>query len=143
MKAKKVKDVMTANPEVIRPESTLCEAAQKMKDIDCGILPVGTEDNVIGMLSDRDIVVRGLVGNNDCEEVTVDEIMTNDVLSCNEDDDLITAADIMFKNKVGRLIVLDKNKKVSGILSFGGIVRKSHDKNLINEVMTHVTSRAA
>jgi CBS domain-containing protein len=143
MKTKRVKDVMTANPFVISPDSTLCEAAQKMKEIDCGILPVGTIDNVIGMISDRDIVIRGLAQNNNCNDLTVDEIMTNDVFSCDENDDLVDAADTMFENKIGRLIVTGKDKKVSGILSFGGIVRKSQDKDLISEVMTHATSKAA
>jgi CBS domain-containing protein len=143
MKQIKVKDIMTENPYLISPKKTLRDAAKRMKEIDCGILPVGTADDVVGMITDRDIVIRCLAEDEDYKTQTVEQVMTNDVISCNEDDELTDVADIMAENQVGRLIVMDKNKKVSGIVSFGGIVRNADDAKLINEVLIRASAKAA
>ena len=143
MKQIRVKDIMTENPYVISPKKTIREAAKRMKELECGILPVGTADDLVGMITDRDIVIRCLAEDGDYKTQTIEDVMTNDVISCNEDDELTAVADIMAENQVGRLIVLDRNKRVSGILSFGSIARNADDAKLINEVLLLATAKAA
>ncbi len=143
MKNTRVKDVMTRNPQIIDPISTIDDAARIMKETNCGILPVGSNDNLVGMVSDRDMVVNALAKSADCSDTKVEDVMRPEVFSVHEDDSLQQAADRMAQHKVGRLIVLDKNGNVSGILSFGGIVRNVSDKQLIGEVLEHATSKVA
>lgn len=143
MQTKTVKELMTSDPYLISPDSTVEKAAQRMKDINCGVLPVGTADKPIGMLTDRDIVLRIVSENLDAKTTRVEDIMTRRVYSCREDDTLQDAADEMVRHKVGRLVVLDRNGKVSGILSFGGIIRNTADQELISDVMSHVSAAAA
>lgn len=142
METKTVKELMTPHPCLISPESTVDQAAQKMKEINCGVLPVGMEQKLEGILTDRDIVLRIVAEDLDANSIQVKDIMTPQVFSCKEDDTLQEAADEMVKHKIGRLVVLDKDHKVSGILSFGGLVRNTADQELISDVMRHVSAAA-
>lgn len=141
METKKVKEVMTMDLCLISPESTVSQAAQKMKEMNCGILPVETKDNVLGMLSDRDIVVRMVAEGLDGDSTQVKDIMTPQAFACSEDNTLQEAADEMAKHKVGRLLVKGKQNKVTGILSFGGIVRHTPDQELVSDIVIHAVSK--
>src|ERR1035437_8463518 len=100
MKNVTVKDLMVKNPVLISPDTTLQEAAAKMKSIDCGILPVGTKNKVMGMITDRDIVVRALSESLDPMEEKVGDHMTTKVLFCKETDTIKQAAALMKKHGV-------------------------------------------
>lgn len=139
----KVKDLMTSDPILITSESSLKEAAAKMKDVDCGVLPVGTKDKVEGIITDRDIVIRAIAKGKDPAKEKVKDYMTAKVYACNEDDYLEDAADKMREHKVSRLIVRNKQGKVAGILSFGGILRKNADADEVANVVKHATRKAA
>lgn len=143
MQTKTVKELMTPNPCLISPDSTIEQAAQKMQDVNCGILPVGTKDKLEGMLTDRDIVLRAVSRDKDADDTLVRDIMTSRVFTCKEENSLQQAADEMVKHKVGRLVVLNQNGQATGILSFGGIIRNTSDPELINDVMHHVSAAAA
>jgi len=130
----KVKEVMTRGADYISVSTTLQEAARKMRDLDCGFLPIGddNDEQLTGVVSDRDIVIRALaegLAPND----TVDRIKTDSVLYCYEDDDVQTAAESMHDQEVYRIIVLnnEQEKKLSGIVSFGDLVRHDADKQLV------------
>ena len=88
----KVKEVMTPNPVLIDPNATLEQAAKKMETIDCGALPVGTENELSGIITDRDIVVRALARGKNPATETVGSVMTREVYDCSEDDSLDDAA---------------------------------------------------
>jgi len=120
-----VKSFMTAHPEIISPDSTVYEAAKIMRDTNCGVLPVGSKKQILGMVTDRDIVVRAIAEGFDLGEKKVEDIMTPKVFTCREDETLQRAGDIMAEHNVGRLLVVDANKKPTGVISFGGIVRNS------------------
>lgn len=139
----KVKDIMTANPVIIAPGTTLLEAAKKMKEIECGILPVGTNDKIVGMITDRDIVIRALAEEKDPAKEKVENHMTETAYACNEEDFLEDAADKMRTHKVSRLVVKNKQGQVTGILSFGGILRKHASSEEIANIIKHAINRKA
>lgn len=118
----KVKDVMTPNPRMIRKNQTVYDAANRMKDLDCGILPVGDENHVVGVITDRDIVLRVVAENKDPSFVEVQDAMTKKVYSCHEEDDICKAANLMQEHNVARLLVINE-KKISGIVTMTCLLR--------------------
>jgi CBS domain-containing protein len=133
----KVKELMTRHPVLINPGATLEQAAKKMETIDCGALPVGTENKLTGIITDRDIVIRALAHGKNPATEKVSGCMTDEVYACNENDSLEEAAETMHKYKVSRLVVKDKEGKVTGILSFGSLFRNEADPKEIAEVVKH------
>lgn len=127
----KVKDLMIKNPEVIQQDRSLKEACEAMARLDCGIMPVGAPDKLVGMITDRDIATRAVAKGKDPAKVKVSEIMTNKVLSIAEDAPLEQAAEIINKQKVNRLVVKDNKGKHTGILSLTGLIRETADKQAI------------
>lgn len=139
MKKLKVKDVMTANPVLIEPDATLQQAAEMMKFIECGMLPVGTRNEVEGVITDRDIVIRAIAKGENPAEARVADYMTSRVCACNEDDLLEVAAEKLRKFKVSRLLVKNEAGRVTGVLSLGLILRREADPKEIAEVIGHAT----
>jgi len=117
----RIRDVMTPRVEVIHPEATIEEAARKMKSLDVGPIPVCDGDRLVGMLTDRDITVRATAEGKDPKQTRVREVMTEDVLYCFEDDDVRTAADSMAQAQVRRLVVLNREKRLVGIVALGDL----------------------
>lgn len=137
MRNMKVKDMMTSGAVIISPRATLKEAAMRMKEIDCGFLPVGTAEEVVGVITDRDIVTRAVAKGKDMVEETVSDYMTIHVFGCNENDTLEDAAAKMKTHKVSRLVVKNNKGTVKGVLSFGGILRKQADAEEISNIVKH------
>jgi len=139
----KVKEIMKPDVELINPEATLTDAAQMMKELECGVLPVGTEENIEGIITDRDIVVRALSeGKNPAKEKVRDN-MTEDILFCKETDLVQDAARMMHDNNVSRLLVKNNTGAVSGILTFGSILRKGRDQTEVSECVACATGKKA
>lgn len=138
-----VKDLMKADPKVIPPESTLKEAAQIMASIDCGVLPVGTQDTPEGVITDRDIVLRAVAKGKDVTKEKVRDYMTQQVFFCNEGDTLEEAAQTMHEHHVNRLLVRDSSGKMCGILSFGCIIRKDGQMEDIQKVLECTVGKKA
>ena len=126
MAAKKIRDVMTQGVELIDPEATLSEAAVRMAETDLGILPVGEDDRLIGVVTDRDLVVRGLAQGYDPNETRVREVMTDRVLYCFDDQEPSKAAEDMAVQQIRRMPVVNREKRLIGIVSLADIARK-HD----------------
>ena len=139
----KVKELMSEYPILVDADTTLQDAAQTMKDIDCGILPVGSKSKLDGIITDRDIVIRAISEGKDPAMEKVGDYMTGQVYGCSEDDFLEDAADKMRDHKVSRLVVRDHKAQVSGILSFGGILRKNADAEEVANVVKHAIHKAA
>jgi CBS domain-containing protein len=112
----KVKHVMNAQVHLANPSQPIWEAAQTMLESDAGALPVWEGDRLVGMITDRDIAVRA-VASRKSVDTTVGEVMTNQVLYCFEDDDVERVADNMSQQKVRRLPVVDRDKRLVGIVS--------------------------
>lgn len=137
MRNAKVKDFMTSEAVMIAPTATLKDAAAQMKNVDCGVLPVGTPDDVKGIITDRDIVIRAVAKGKDITKEKVMDYMTTQVFGCNENDVLEDAAAKMRMHKVSRLIVRNSKGTVKGVLSFGGLLRKQADAEEIANIVKH------
>lgn len=137
MKNTKVKSLMTENPVFIGPEASLQKAAEIMQRNDCGMLPVGTDAELLGVITDRDIVIRAVSTGKDPTREKVGYYMTSQVYACNENDFLEDAAQKMRLNKVSRLVVKNKAGKAVGILSFGGLLRREADAGEIASIVKH------
>lgn len=123
----RINEIMSRDVEVARPQDTIQDVARKMRDIDAGVIPVCDGDKVQGMITDRDIVLRA-VSEARSFQTPVAEVMTTDVEYCYEDDDIAQAADKMAELQVRRLVVLDHDKRLVGIVSLGDIAQQGKDK---------------
>jgi CBS domain-containing protein len=117
-----VHEIMTPRIEKIHPDGTLQEAAEMMKELGVGILPIGEDNRIVGMLTDRDITVRAVSEGYDPFTNKVREIMTPEVICCYEDQDVDEAASLMFNMQVRRLIVLNREEHHVGIISLGDLM---------------------
>lgn len=135
----KVNKVMTHDVRLLRPDQTISEAAVLMAEIDTGALPVGDNDRLVGMITDRDIVIRGLAQGKS-PDTKVADIMTKEVLYCFDTDEVDEAARNMGKAKVRRLPVLNKDKRMVGIVSLGDLAIKNDDSPTIGQTVTRVST---
>ena len=133
-----IKDAMTMGVEVVRPDETLQEAARKMKSIDVGPLPVCDGDRLVGMITDRDIIVRATAEGRDPKTTLVKAAMTPGVVYVYEDQDIEEAAALMKERQIRRLVVLDRTKRLVGILSLGDIAEEA-DEVTSGEVLERVS----
>ena len=138
-----VKDVMTRGAECVRPEATLQEAAQKMKSLDVGPLPVCDNDRLVGMLTDRDITVRAVAEGKDPRATRVRDAMTEGISYCFEEDDVADAARLMKEKQIRRLLVLDRNKRLAGIVSLGDLAVETGDEHLAGQTLERVSQPTA
>ncbi|MCG5075126.1 CBS domain-containing protein [Paraburkholderia tagetis] len=115
-----IAEVMTRDAEVLTPEASLQEAAQAMDRLNVGALPVCDGTRLVGMLTDRDIVVRG-VSAGAAPEASVLETLSDTVEWCYEDEDVSVAEHKMAERQIRRLPVVDRNKKLVGIVSLGDL----------------------
>jgi CBS domain-containing protein len=116
-----IRELMTPDVEVIRPDDTLRTAAKMMADYDVGALPVGENDRLVGIITDRDITVRGVAQSRDPEKTTARDAMSGRVLYCFEDEDTSEVARKMGDWQVRRLPVLNRDKRLVGIVSLGDL----------------------
>jgi CBS domain-containing protein len=116
----KVSEAMTRDVRVASPEQTIRQAARTMASLDAGVLPVGEEDHLVGMITDRDIAIRG-IANGKGPKAKVRDVMTQDVKYCFEDQEIEEVTRNMADIQVRRLPVLDRDKRLVGILSLGDI----------------------
>ena len=136
----RVKDVMHKGVEWVSPDTSVIELAKLMCGYDIGAIPVGENDQLIGMVTDRDIVCRGLAGNNfDASRLTARNVMTPGIHCCREDDDLAKAVRHMEKLKIRRLPVVNNSKRMVGILSLGDVSHSAPD-DLLSECMKSVSA---
>jgi CBS domain-containing protein len=123
----KISDVMTHEVKIASPEDTLQYAAQMMEDIDTGALPVGENDRLIGMLTDRDITLRAVARGKAPDVCKVREVMSSSIKYVYEDETVEDAAKNMGELQVRRLPVLDRKKRLVGIVSLGDLALKKTD----------------
>ncbi|RJP17560.1 MAG: CBS domain-containing protein [Candidatus Abyssobacteria bacterium SURF_5] len=112
---------MTRNVESIHQSDSIADAARKMKELNIGVLPVFDNNRLVGMITDRDITIRAVAEGYDPNTFNVSQIMTTDVISCNEDADVDEAIRLMETNQIRRLIVKNEENQVVGIVSLGDL----------------------
>jgi CBS domain-containing protein len=136
----KVKDAMHKGVDWVSPDTPITEIAKLMREHDIGSIPIGENDRLIGMVTDRDIVCKGLAQDGfDAGGATARDVMTPRVHCCREDDDLAKAVRHMEALKVRRLPVINKGKRMVGILSLGDIGR-SAPGDLLSECVKSVSA---
>ena len=123
----KVRDVMSKDVQVARPGDTLQEVARRMKEGDFGFMPVADGDQLIGAITDRDIVVRALAAGGPASAPVV-EFITRDPMAARADDDLKTVLDAMGARQIRRLPVLDKDNRLVGVVSLGDLSTRVKEK---------------
>ncbi|HYF16686.1 MAG TPA: CBS domain-containing protein [Ramlibacter sp.] len=120
-----VADVMTRDPRAMRPEDTLSDAAKVMDELNVGVVPVCEGDRLVGMVTDRDIVVRGLARDADPKSCKLSDVMSGHVRTARQDDDVDDVLTEMANAQIRRMAVVDAQDKLVGILSIGDIAAKS------------------
>jgi CBS domain-containing protein len=133
-----LRDIMTRNVEAISADSSLAEAADRMARLDIGFLPVIESDRVVGAVTDRDLVVRGLAEMMDPKNTPIRDVMTRDLKTLSADDDVEQAARLMENEQIRRLVVTDENGGFVGVVSLGDLSQKLPDLERCGEVLDHV-----
>jgi len=134
----KINDAMTRNVQVEHPDATIHDAALKMKAHDIGFLPVCDGQMLVGVLTDRDIVVRAAAEGFDPSATRVRLIMTPRPVYCFDDEDLTIAARKMEEGRIRRMIVLNRDKRLVGVVSLGDLAERNRDEHLTAEVLERV-----
>jgi len=133
-------EIMPHNVECIHPDASVRDAARRMKALDVGALPIcGDDDRLAGILSDRDITIRVVAAGSDPQTTKVREAMTPGVVYCFDDQDVIEAAELMEDKQVRRLVVLNRAKRLVGIVSLGDLAVRSGDEQLAGETIEAIS----
>ena len=136
-----LKDVMSHDVQVIGPDGTIREAAQKMRQGDFGMMPVEENNYMIGVLSDRDIAIRAIAEGKDAN-TKVRDIMSRDVIVANEDDSVEDASRLMGKHQIRRLPVVNAEKQLVGIVALGDFAVESEDVDIAAEALSEISKAA-
>jgi CBS domain-containing protein len=135
-----LKEVMTREAAVIRPDATLDEAAELMRARNIGALPVCDGDRLLGMLTDRDMATRATAAGRDPLATRVDQVMTPNVIMGLEDQDVREAAQIMQDQQIRRLVVLDHDHRVVGMVSLDDLAAAGNDP-LVGQTLERIVER--
>jgi CBS domain-containing protein len=134
----KVKECMSREVRTIKPEDSLREAARLMAEMDVGCLPVASADGVVGMVTDRDIAVRGVAAGK-TPDSPVSQVMSSEVRYCFEDEEIETVAHNMGDQQVRRLPVMSREKRLVGIISLGDLAAKRSRAEIAGEALTGIS----
>jgi CBS domain-containing protein len=138
-----VKEAMTRSVECARPKDSIAHAAERMRDLNVGALPVcGENEKLVGIVTDRDIAIRATAQHCDPDETCVSDAMTPGITWCFDDDDMTDAAHLMEDKQIRRLAVLNHRKRLVGILSLGDLAVKGFDDHLSGETLERVSEPA-
>jgi CBS domain-containing protein len=138
----RVSDVMTKGAECARPDDSLAQAAERMKMLDVGCLPVCDNDKVVGIVTDRDITVRATADGLDPSTARVRDVMTPGIVSCQDDQDVAEAAKIMKEKQIRRLPVMNRARRLVGIVSLGDLAINTHDDHLVGQALEKISEPA-
>jgi CBS domain-containing protein len=122
-----VQEIMSRTVELVDPNTTIRDAARKMRADNLGALPVGENDRLVGVVTDRDIVMRGVAADRSAGNTTVREVMSEHVYWCFDDADVSDAAKIMTEHQVRRLPVVNQNKRLVGVVALADLGRNGED----------------
>ena len=133
-----LKDLMSRDVKVISPEMTVGDAAKSMRDGNFGMMPVGENDRMIGTISDRDIAIRAVAEGKD-GNASVREVMTEGIAWAFEDDTVEQGAKIMSERQVRRLPVVDRDKRLVGIVALGDFAVESSEVRPTAEALSGIS----
>src|SRR5215210_1985092 len=134
-----VRDVMTPNPECVSEKDSIRDVARIMKDQDTGVVPVVDGKKIIGLITDRDIVVRGLAEGKNLENTRVNELMTKSVRSVREDATVNDALQMMSSADIRRIAVVNQNDELVGIVSIGDISTNTNADGKVGKTIESIS----
>ena len=138
-----VRDLMTRGVQCVSPGESIAGAAEKMKRLNVGSLPIcGEDDKLAGMITDRDITVRATAECCEPRSTTVGQVMTPGVVYCFDDQPVDEVARLMEKHQVRRLPVIDREQRLVGIVSLGDLAVKNQDDRLSGEALERISEPA-
>ena len=125
----KAREIMTANPRTVTPDTNLPEVARLMKDEDVGMVPVVASGggNLLGVVTDRDIAIRAVAEGRNPSDVRVSDVMSTDVTTCTADDSVDRLMDVMGREQVRRLPIVDERGALVGVVAQADVVRHARD----------------
>lgn len=138
----KVKEAMHKGVTWVGPEAKISELARKMRDEGIGSIPIGENDRLVGMVTDRDIATRAFADGEDPAAMTARDLMSGPILYCTSEEDIEDAARVMEMHQVRRLPVIDENRRMVGMLSIGDIASCANP-SLVGEVVRNVAEHHA
>lgn len=134
-----VKDAMHAGVTWVGPETSIHELVRKMRDEDIGAVPIGENDRLVGMVTDRDIALRSFADGQDVQSMTARDVMSSPIIYCRSDEDIGDAIRIMEDEGVRRLPVINETKRMVGMLALGDIADCA-PRDMSAEVMKAVSA---
>jgi CBS domain-containing protein len=138
----KVRDLMHKGVEIMAPDTPLMKLAKKMRDMDIGAIPIGTDGKLVGMVTDRDITIRAVANGKDPASLTAKDVMTKGVVCCRESDKLRDVLEVMEEKRIRRVPVTDESERFIGMVSLGDISAAASDK-AASEVLQAVAAHHA
>jgi CBS domain-containing protein len=138
----KVKDAMHPGVTWVEPNTPISELARRMRDEDIGSIPIGENDRLVGMVTDRDIAIKAMADGRDVDSLTARDVMSSPILYCRTEQHLDDAARLMENHQVRRLPVINENKRMVGMLSLGDIAG-ANNRQLSGEVVEAVAQHHA
>lgn len=136
---RRVRDFMTTNPQSVSERDTVHDAARIMKDLDTGVVPVVDGRKIIGLITDRDIVVRGIAEGKDVSGTKVNELMTKSVRTVREDADVREVLELMRGSEVRRMPVVNDSGELVGIVSLGDIASETRQAGEVGRAVEDIS----
>jgi CBS domain-containing protein len=136
-----LREIMTKDVEIISPDIPLQDAARRMREMDTGFLPVGENDRLVGTLTDRDIAIRAVADGRDPKATRVRETMSAKIVYCFDDQDCKEAAQIMGEHQIRRLPVLNREKRLVGVVSLGDIASEARETRTVGAATQQVSQK--
>ena len=135
----RIRDVMTPNPKTVTSEQSILEAARIMRDQDTGVVPVVDGKRVIGLVTDRDIVVRAIADGKDCKDIRVSQVMTKNVRTVKDDAAVDEVLRIMSSEDIRRLPIVNEGNELVGIVSIGDVAMKTERDDKVGKVVENIS----
>ncbi|ATB29824.1 CBS domain-containing protein [Melittangium boletus] len=139
--ARKISEVMTRDVETLRPTDTVRDASESMRSLNVGVLPVCEGERVVGVLTDRDLIVRAIALGMEPSITQVSDVMTSNVQVCFEDDDVGSVLERMKKQQLRRFVVVDRDEALVGIVSIGDL-SQDFDEERVGEALEGISEPA-
>lgn len=133
----KVKDIMTASVDSIQSTDTIAYAARRMAEDDVGALPILSDGKLVGIVTDRDIAVRGVAAGIS-PQATIGRVMSENVAACSPDDDIETVLALMSREQIRRMPVCNDRKQVVGIIALADLAAHDPDKKEVTEALADI-----
>ena len=137
-----VRDVMTTSVEIVSPTDTIQDAARLMADEDCGALPVGENDRLVGMITDRDIVVRAVAMGKQPADCTVGDVMSREIKYIYEDETTDGLAQKIAELQIKRMPVINRDKRLVGIVSLGDLASQGDTEGEAARALSGISRRS-